>query len=122
MRCCGQCKKNETLTVKTKDGLRRIPLYNIVMIESFNHTREITMTDDSVLETSATLSELFEQLSGYENFYMPHRAYIANLDHTVGVIRYDMLMLGDRRIPIPKNQFVTVRDVVQNYFFKRKNL
>ncbi len=115
-------KKNETLTVKTKDGLRRIPLYNIVMIESFNHTREITMTDDSVLETSATLSELFEQLSGYENFYMPHRAYIANLDHTVGVIRYDMLMLGDRRIPIPKNQFVTVRDVVQNYFFKRKNL
>lgn len=115
-------EKNEVLTVKTKDGLRRIPLHKVVMIESFNHTREITMTDDSTLETSATLSELFEQLREHNNFYMPHRAYIANLDNSVGVVRYDLLMLGSRRIPIPKNQFVTVRNVVQNYFFKRNNL
>lgn len=114
-------EKNEVLTVKTKDGLRRIPLHKIVMIESFNHTREITMTDDSVLTTTATLSELFEQLGSYENFYMPHRAYIANLDNSVGLIRYDLLMLGNRRIPIPKNQFVALQSVVQNYFFKRKN-
>lgn len=113
-------EKNEVLTVKTKDGLRRVPLHKIVMIESFNHTREITMTDDSVMETSATLSELFEQLREHGNFYMPHRAYIANLDNLVGVIRYDLLMLGNRHIPIPRNQFVTVRDVVQNYFFRRK--
>lgn len=115
-------EKNETLTVKTKDGLRRIELHKIVMIESFNHTREITMTDDSVMETPMTLSELFEQLGGHENFYMPHRAYIANLDNSVGIVRYDLLMLGSRRIPIPKNQFVTVQKIVQNYFFKRKSL
>lgn len=113
-------EKNEVLTVKTKDGLRRIPLHKIVMIESFNHIREITMTDGSVLETSATLSELFEQLGGYENFYMPHRAYIANLDNTAGIVRYDLLMLGNRRIPIPKNQFAAVQKVVENYFFQRK--
>ncbi len=110
------------LTVKTKDGLRRIPLHKIVMIESFNHTREIIMTDGTVLETSATLSELFEQLGGHGNFYMPHRAYIANLDNSVGIVRYDLLMLGSRRIPIPKNQFAAVQKVVENYFFKRKNL
>lgn len=115
-------EKSEELMVKTKDGLRRIPLHKIVMIESFNHTRAITMSDDSVLETPATLLELFEQLGGYENFYMPHRGYIANLDKSVGIVRYDLLMLGNRRIPIPKKQFVTVQEVVQNYFFKRKSL
>ncbi|MDE6727795.1 MAG: LytTR family transcriptional regulator DNA-binding domain-containing protein, partial [Oscillospiraceae bacterium] len=94
--------------------------HKIVMIESFNHTREITLTDDSVLETSATLSELFEQLGGHENFYMPHRAYIANLDHSVGIVRYDLLMPGDRRIPIPKNQFAAVQEFVREHFFKRK--
>ncbi len=115
-------EKSEVLAVKTKDGIRRIPLYKIVMIESFNHTREITLSDDSILETTATLSELFEQLGVYENFYMPHRGYIANLYNSVGIVRYDLLMLGNRRIPIPKNQFVAVREFVQNYFFKRKNL
>ena len=113
-------EKNEVLTVKTKDGLRRIQIHKIVMIESFNHTREITITDGSTLVTPSTLSELFEQLGKYENFYMPHRAYIANLDNSVGIVRYDLLMLGNRRIPIPKKQFTTVQEFVSNYFFKRK--
>ncbi len=115
-------EKNAVLTVKTKNGIRRIPLQKIVMIESFNHTREITMSDDSVLETSAKLSELFGQLQGHNNFYMLHRSYIANLDNSVGIVRYDLLMLGNRRIPISKNQFVTVQEAVQDYFFKRNGL
>lgn len=115
-------EKSEVLTIKTKDGLRRIPLHKIVMIESFNHTREIMMTDDSVLETSATLSELFEQLRGHSSFFMPHRAYIANLDNSVGIVRYDLLMPGGRRIPIPRNQFGAVQKVVENYFFKREKM
>ncbi len=110
------------LAVRTKGGIWRIPLHKIVMIESFNHIREITTTDNSVFETSATLSELFEQLDGHSNFIMPHRAYIVNLDNSVGIVRYEMLMLGNRRIPIPKNQFAAVRNIVQNYFFKRKSL
>lgn len=115
-------EKSEALTVKTKDGLRRIRLHKIVMIESFNHIRQITMSDDSVLETTATLSELLEQLKEHNNFFMPHRAYIANLDNSVGIVRYDLLMLGNRRIPIPKNQFAAVQEMVRDYFFRRKSL
>lgn len=115
-------EKGEVLTVKTKDGLRRIQLHKIVMIESFNHIRQITMSDDSVLETTATLSELLEQLKEHNNFFMPHRAYIANLDNSVGIVRYDLLMLGNRRIPIPKNQFAAVQETVRGYFFRRKSL
>lgn len=114
-------EKSEALAVKTKDGIRRIPLHKIVMIESFNHIREITLSDDSVMETSATLSELLEQLRGHDNFNMVHRSYIANLDNSVGIVRYDLLMLGNRRIPISRSQFAAVQEVVQNYFFKRKS-
>lgn len=115
-------EKSEVLTVRTKDGIRRIPLQKIVMIESFNHLREITLLDETVLKTPATLSELFDQLKEHSNFYMPHRSYIANLDNSVGIVRYDLLMLGNRHIPISKIQFADVQDVVQDYFFKRKNL
>lgn len=112
-------EKNETLTVKTKEGLLRIPLHRIVMIESFNHTCEITLTDGVRLETPVTLSELFEQLSEHSSFIRPHRAYIANLDNFAGIIRYDLLMIGDRRIPIPKDRFPAVQELVRNYFFSR---
>lgn len=115
-------EKNEVLTVKTKDGIRRIQLHKIVMIESFNHTREIIMTDDSVLETTTTLAELFEQLREHSSFFMPHRAYIANLDNSVGIVRYALLMSGSRRIPIPKSQFVAVQEIVREHFFKRKKM
>lgn len=111
-------EKNDAFTVKTKDGMRKIQLQKLVMIESFNHTRVITMSDDSELETSATLSELFERLSGYENFYMPHRAYIVNLDYSTGITRYDLIMLGDRRIPIPRKQYSVIQELFSNYFFK----
>ena len=111
-------EKNEVLAVKTKSGLRRIQLHNIVMIESFNHTREITMTDGGTLETPSTLSKLFEQLREHSSFFIPHRAYIANLDNSVGIVRYELLMLGNRRIPIPKNQFAAVQEVFLNYFFR----
>lgn len=111
-------EKSAAFTVKTKDGIRRIQLHKLVMIESFNHTRVITMVDDSVLETTATLSELFELLRKYKNFYMPHRAYIVNLDYSMGITRYDLIMLGDRRIPIPRKQFGAVQEVFSNYFFK----
>lgn len=111
-------EKNEAFTVKTKDGIRRIQLQKLVMVESFNHIRVLTMADGSELETSATLSELFERLSGYENFYMPHRAYIVNLDYSTGITRYDLIMLGDRRIPIPRKQYSVIQELFSNYFFK----
>lgn len=113
---------SEVLAVKTKDGIRKIPLSKIVMIESFNHIREITLSDNTMLETSATLSELFRQLRDHDNFYMLHRSYIANLDNSVGIVRYDLLMMGNRRIPISKSQFTAVQDMVKDYFFKRKNM
>lgn len=113
-------EKNDVLALKTRTGILKIPLHKIVMIESFNHTREITMTDDSTFETPSTLSELFDQLREHSNFYMPHRAYIANLDNSVGIVRYELLMLGNRRIPIPKDRFATVQKLIRDYFFKRK--
>ncbi len=87
------------------------------MIESFNHTRALTFADGSVLESPVTLSELFGQLCVYDNFYMPHRAYIVNLNHLTGITRYELIMAGDKHIPIPKKQFNTVQKMFFKYFF-----
>lgn len=69
------------------------------------------------METSADLSELFEQLNCYEIFYMPHRAHIVNPDFSMGLTRYDLIMSGNRRIPITRKQFAAVQELFSNYFF-----
>lgn len=115
-------EKNAVLTVKTKDGMRRVQLHKLVMIESFNHMRVLTMSDNSILETSTPLSELFDRLSEYENFYKPHRAYIVNLDYSMGITHYELLMIGNRQIPIPRKQFSAVQEIFSNYFFSRNNI
>lgn len=76
-------------------------------------------------EINAVLSEYIARAESAgcritRNLFMPHRAYIANLDNSVGIVRYDLLMLGNRRIPIPKNRFADVQEVVRNHFFKMK--
>lgn len=109
------------ITVKTKEGVRRVHLHKLVMIESFNHMRVLTMADNSVLETAATLSELFEELSGYGNFYLPHRGYIVNLDYSMGITRCELLMFGNRRIPISRKQYPAIKEVFSNYFFNRQS-
>lgn len=111
-------EKNAAFIVKTKDGMRRIQLHKLVMIESFNHTRVLTMSDNSVLETTTTLLELFEQLCEHENFYMPHRAYIVNLDYSMGMTRHELLLLGNRRVPIPRKQYTIMQEKFSDYFFK----
>lgn len=111
-------EKSAAITVKTKDGMRRIRVNELVMIESFNHTRVLTMSNGNILETSATLSELFDSLSGHQNFYMPHRAYIVNLDYSMGIKRHELLMFGNRCIPIPRRQYSIMQELFSNYFFK----
>lgn len=111
-------EKNAAIIIKTKDGMMRIQLHELVMVESFNHTRVLTMSDGNVLETSATLTELFEALSSHKNFYMPHRAYIVNLDYSMGIKNCELLMFGNRRIPIPRRQYSIMQELFSNYFFK----
>lgn len=111
-------EKNAAVTIKTKDGMRRVRVHELVMIESLNHTLMLTMSDGSVFETSATLSELFDSLSDYPNFCMPHRSYIVNLDYAMGIKRCELLMFGNHRIPIPRRQYSIMKEVFSNYFFK----
>lgn len=66
LRAVQKLTSEKSAAITIKDGLRRIRLHELVMIESFNHTRVLTMSDGSVLETSATLSELFEVLGGHK--------------------------------------------------------
>ncbi len=109
--------ENAVITLKTKDGFRRICLQELVLVESFNHTRVLTFSDNTVLETVVTLSELFNQLREYPQFCMPHRAYIVNMDYAAGLRKNELLMSGSQRIPISRKEYGKMKTIFLDYFF-----
>lgn len=112
-------KSSPYFMLKTKGGLRKVCVRELVMIESFNHSRVCTLSDGTTTETSATLFSLFEKLSMYPCFYMPHRAYIVNLDYVCGLPTLELLLSGGKRIPVSRKTYNDLKTAILNYTVQR---
>lgn len=105
--------KNPSIMLKSKTGLHRIPVYELVCIESFNHNQIVTLSDGSSLETSATLTELMEALKDHPSFVRPHRAYIVNMDYIRKLSPRELLLTNGKRIPVSQNRY---KELKNSYF------
>ncbi len=110
-------KDNPALLFKTREGLRKVHVREIVTIESFTHRRVCTLADGRTFETAATLSSLYERLQAYPRFFLPHRAYIVNLDYVGGLTSTDLLMTDGRRIPVSRKLYARLREVYLDSIF-----
>ena len=104
--------------IRINGGRRKVLAEEIVLIESFNHRREILLSDGQKLETAMTLKELEELLKEYGEFCSPHRTYIVNLDHVRGV-QGNNLLLKDRVLPIAKNSYRQLKEYYLKYSFDK---
>ncbi len=111
-------KENPAILLKTRDGLRKLQILEVVTVESFNHRRFCTLCDGTVIETSATLSSLFEQLKEYPYFFLPHRAYIVNLEYVNGLTSTDLILTDGRQIPISRNLYSKLKKAYMDYVFR----
>lgn len=110
-------RENPALLLKTRNGLRRVHIQELVMVESFNHHRVCTLADGTTVETPATLSSLYEQLRQYPCFFLPHRAYIINMDYVNGLTPTGLLMTGGQKVPISRNVYSKLKEAYMKYTF-----
>ncbi len=111
-------KDNPSILLKTREGVLKLRIQDIITVESFNHNRVFTLSDGTTVETKATLSSLVELLRKYSCFFHPHRAYIVNLDHVNGLTATNLLMTDGRRIPISRNIYPKLKKAYMDYAFK----
>lgn len=104
------------LFIRTNGGGRRVSVGEIVMIESFNHIREVRLENGQSVPTPMTLAEFAKLLKGYPEFYSPHRSYIVNLDYVFG-IQNNALLIGGTSILIAKNAGKKFREYYMKYCF-----
>ena len=111
-------KGRAPVMIKISGGFRRVMTDEIVLIESFNHRREVTLTGGRKLSTPMTLSELGEMLRPFPEFRAPHRAYLVNLTFVTGISGSD-LFVGEARIPIAKGAARSFREEYLEYCFSK---
>ncbi len=115
--------ENSCLLLKGRDGMRKILIRELVMIESFNHDRVCSMADGSQLITSDTLAFLMEHLSSAPCFFSPHRAYIVNLEHITALNAADLLLSTGQRVPVARTKYAALKKAYMDFlFFKPKAL
>lgn len=72
------------ITLKTCDGTVRISQNDIIMIESINRERILTLVSGQSISTRLSLAELRNLLAQSNEFFTPHRSYIINLKYVIG--------------------------------------
>lgn len=110
--------ENPSLLLKTRDGFRRLPFRELMVVESFNHDRVCTLTDDSRCVTSDTLTSLMERLSVDHRFFSPHRAYIINLEHITALNADNVLLGNGQRIPVAQAALPNLKRAYVEYLSK----
>ena len=111
-------ENNPSFLVKTKLGLIRLQISELMMIESFDHTRELTLRSGDRLETTARLSELYELLQDASCFVSPHRAYIVNMEYVRGINNKRILMTDGRQIPVSRKMYGDIKSAYLEYMMR----
>ena len=108
-------EERPALILKLKNGFQRVPIHELVSIESFNHNQVCTLSDGSMLETAVTLLELMEELKEYPVFVQPHRAYIVNMEFIRKLSSYELLMTNGKWIPVSRNRYGKLKNTYLTY-------
>ncbi len=108
---------NPYLLLKSREGLRKIFFRELVMVESFNHDRVLTLTDGSKTVTADTLSSLMKRLSHDARFFSPHRAYIINLEHIAALNPTYVIMSTGQQVSVARANYAALKKVYMNYLF-----
>lgn len=108
-------ENNPSIMVKTKLGLTRVQVSELVLIESFNHTRELTLRSGDKLSTPTSLSELEGLLRDASCFISPHRAYLVNMEYIRGINNNRILLTSGRQIPVSRKLYGNVKVAYLEY-------
>ncbi len=106
-----------SMVLKTREGLRKVPLRALTVVESFNHDRVCCLTDGAKLVTADTLGALMERLSGDARFFSPHRAYIINLEHVTALNDNHVVMSTGQRVPVARASMAALKRAYMEFLF-----
>ena len=113
-------KTEECLSIKFQSGIANIPFSKISHVEVMNKKLSFHLTDNSVKELVASLSDYEEALLRRPDFVRVHRAFIVNLWQVQELRPTDILIYAGRVIPVSRRLYSMVRKAYMDHLFAEK--
>lgn len=106
-------KYSHKISVKTKNGIKNIMTNKIRFAEYKNHVIEFHMFNGNTIYSvtgSITISGLMKLLENDSNFFMPHRAFIVNLEYVSALEGQNIIMNKAEKIPVSRTSMKDIRE------------
>ena len=109
------------MMVRTPNGLRLIPMENILMVERVGRVMRCYCTD-GVVDSSTMRSSLREAASSLladPRFHLCGASLVFNLRHVTGVKSGVVTMDTKSQVSIPRRAYAGLKEAWENYWLKR---
>ncbi|MEG1779444.1 MAG: response regulator, partial [Oscillospiraceae bacterium] len=110
----------ESLVIKSRASIVRIPFSNIEYVEVMNKTVSFHLNDVSVVDTSASLSDFEPQLLARVEFLKVHRSYLINLRYIQTLNAKAIVTQNGHTIPVSKMLYAQIKEAYMKYLFVNK--
>lgn len=115
-----QREQHYSLILRCKNGITRIDLNRLEYCEVIGRTLLFHMENGKVLEGTGSMDKLCGQLSQYENFVRPHRAFLVNMEYIRKISYKAVTMENLAEIPIPHGKCSEIKNMYLEYAFDRQ--
>ena len=115
-------KPEDGLSVKFQNGVANIPFFKLAYVEVMNRMMCFHLTDGSVRELVAPLSEYEGILLQRPEFIRVHRAFIVNLWQVQELRSSDILTYTGSVVPVSRRLYTQVRKAYMDQLFAEKGV
>ncbi|MFV0342558.1 MAG: LytR/AlgR family response regulator transcription factor [Anaerocolumna sp.] len=113
------------LTLKTGNGIIKLPISQIVYVEVVNRTVTFHLTNNEVREAYGYLTDYESSLLSSPNFYKTHRSYMVNLHQVTALDKNGFLTVLGNTVPVARDAYPKAKVTYMKYLLipsERRNL
>lgn len=110
-----QPKETKYLLLEHQGEVLKLSFEDIIYIEAAKHQSIITLVGNEIT-VNTNLSSIEAELD--DSFIMTHRSYLVNLAHVDQLLKQDVLLSNDEKVPISRRSVKKVQDAFINFYKK----
>ena len=108
-------KETEKILFQTDEGNVSLPPGEIWYVEADGH-RCALHTGDAVLLLKEGISSIEKRLEGYDSIMKCHRSYLVNLQHAAVVLKEELVLDDQRKVPLSRNLRKAAHDAFIRFY------
>ena len=112
-------EKLKYVTVKTLDGLIRVPLLDLIYVESQGNYLNLNLVKNETIRIRDTIKSFYQLLSKVNNdFVLCGASYIVNIGHIHKINPKELTLANGLKLTIPRGGYPDIKEKYFEYYFK----